>query len=58
MQSTSCKMPGWMKHKLESMLPGEISVSSYADDTILKVESKDEVKSLSMKMKEKSENLA
>ena len=58
MQSTSCKMPGWMKHKLESMLPGEISISSYADDTILKVESKDEVKSLSMKMKEKSENLA
>ena len=51
-------MPGWMKHKLESVLPGEISISSYADDTILKVESKDEVKSLSMKMKEKSENLA
>ena len=25
MQSTSCKMPGWMKHKLESRLPGEIS---------------------------------
>ena len=24
MQSTSCKMPGWMKHKLESRLPGEI----------------------------------
>ena len=23
MQSTSCKMPGWMKHKLESRLPGE-----------------------------------
>ena len=23
-QSTSCKMPGWMKHKLESRLPGEI----------------------------------
>ena len=22
MQSTSCKMPGWMKHKLESALPG------------------------------------
>ena len=21
MQSTSCKMPGWMKHKLESRLP-------------------------------------
>ena len=28
MQSTSCKMPGWMKHKLESRLPGEISISS------------------------------
>ena len=25
MQSTSCKMPGWMKHKLESRLLGEIS---------------------------------
>ena len=25
MQSTSCKMPGWMKHKLESSLLGEIS---------------------------------
>ena len=24
MQSTSCKMQGWMKHKLESRLPGEI----------------------------------
>ena len=24
MQSTSCEMPGWMKHKLESILPGEI----------------------------------
>ena len=28
MQSTSCKMLGWMKHKLESMLPGEISIAS------------------------------
>ena len=24
MQSTSCEMPGWMKHKLESRLLGEI----------------------------------
>ena len=24
MQSTSCEMPGWMKHKLKSRLPGEI----------------------------------
>ena len=28
MQSTSCKAPGWMKHKLESRLPGEISITS------------------------------
>ena len=28
MQSTSCEMPGWMKHNLEARLPGEISISS------------------------------
>ena len=28
LQSTSCKMPGWMKHKLQSRLPGEISITS------------------------------
>ena len=28
MQSTSCEMPSWMKHKQESRLPGEISVTS------------------------------
>ena len=28
MQRTSCKMPGWMKHKLESRLPGEITITS------------------------------
>ena len=28
MQSTSCEMLGWMKHKLEYGLPGEISVTS------------------------------
>ena len=27
-QSTSCEMPGWMKHKLESRLPGETSITS------------------------------
>ena len=27
-QSTSCKMAGWMKHKLESRLLGEISITS------------------------------
>ena len=28
MQSTSCKMLGWMKYKLKSRLPGEISITS------------------------------
>ena len=28
MQSTSCKMPGWMKYKPESRLTGEISITS------------------------------
>ena len=28
MESTLCKMPGWMKHKLESRFPGKISINS------------------------------
>jgi len=28
MQSISCEILGWMKHKLESRLPGEISITS------------------------------
>ena len=28
MQNTSCEMLGWMKHKLESRFPGEISITS------------------------------
>ena len=28
MQSTSCEVPGWMKHKLESRLQGEIPITS------------------------------
>ena len=28
MQSTSHELPAWMKHKLESRLPGEISITS------------------------------
>ena len=28
MQGTSCEMPGWLKHKLESRLLGEISTTS------------------------------
>ena len=48
-------MPGWMKHKLETRLPREISVNlRYADDTTLMAESKEELKSLLMKVKEES----
>ena len=28
MQSTSCEMPGWVKHKLESRLQGEMTITS------------------------------
>ena len=28
MQSTSCEMLGWIKYKLQSELPGEISINS------------------------------
>ena len=34
-QSASCKMQGWMKHKLESRSPGEIKNLRYVDDTSL-----------------------
>ena len=54
MQIASCKMPGWMKHKLQSRLLGEISIISYADDTTLMAESEEELKSLLMKVKEES----
>ena len=47
MQSTSCKMTGWMKHNLR-----------YADDTTLMPESKKELKSLLKKVKKESERLA
>ena len=51
-------MTGWMKHKLETRLPREISVNlRYADDTTLMAESKEELKSLLMKVKEKSEKV-
>ena len=47
-----------MKHKLESRLLGEISINfRYADDTTLNAESKEELKSLLMKVKEESEKV-
>ena len=51
-------MLGWMKHKLESRLPGEnINNLRYADDTTLTAESEEEIKSLLMKVKEESEKV-
>ena len=46
-------MLGWMKHKLESRLLGGISITS--DDATLMAESKEELKSLLMKVKEESQ---
>ena len=49
MQSTSCKMPGWMKHKLESRFLGEISITSDTQMAPpLLAESKEELKNLLM----------
>ena len=44
-----------MKHKLESSLLGEINNLSYADDTTIMSESKEELKRLLMNLKEESE---
>ena len=51
MHFTSFKMLGWMNHKLESRLPGEINHLRNADDTTLMEESEEELKSLLMKVK-------
>ena len=58
MQSTSCEMLGWMKHKLESRLPGEIYNVRYADETTLMAENKEELQSFLMKLTEESKKLA
>ena len=59
MRSISCEMSGWMKHKLESRLPGEISITSDMQmiPPLCKAESQEELKSLLMKVKEESEKV-
>ena len=47
-------MPDWMKYKLESRLAGEINNLRYTGDITLMAESKKELKSLLMKVKEES----
>ena len=55
MQSTSWETLGWKKHKPESRLPGEISITS--DHTTVMAESEEEPKSLLMKVKEENEKV-
>ena len=45
MQGTSWETPSWMKHRLESRLPEEISINlRYADDTTLTAEREEELR--------------
>ena len=57
MQSTSCEMSGWMKHSLESRLPGEISTTSDMQMIPPLWQSEEELKSLLIKVKEESETV-
>ena len=57
MQSTSWEMLGWMKHKLESRFPGEISITSYMQVTPPLMAESEELKILLMKVKEESEKV-
>ena len=51
-------MPGWLKHKLDSRLLGDLSITSDMQMTpTLMAESKEELKSLLMKVKEESEKV-
>ena len=52
MQSTLFEMLDWMKHKRIKIAARNINNLRYADDTTLMAESKEELKSLLMKMKE------
>ena len=54
MQTTSCKMPGWINHNLESRLLGEISITSDMQMTFYGRKER-RTKSLLMKVKEESE---
>ena len=55
-QSTSCEMLGWMNYKLELKIPGKnINNFRYAYNTTLMAESKEELKSFLMRVKEESE---
>ena len=56
MQTISCEMPGWMKHKMESRLPGEISITS--DMQMIQPVESEELKSLLIKVNEESKKVS
>ena len=56
MQSTSCETLGWKKHGIK-IAGRNLNNLTYADDTTLMAESKEELKSFLMKVKEESENV-
>ena len=65
MQNISCKLPGWMNHKLESRLLGEISIISdklgeisTTSDITPMAESDEKLKSFMTGVKEESEKMA
>ena len=58
MQRTSCEIPVWMKHKLESRLPGEISITSDMQMTSPYDRKHRRTKRLLMKVKKESEKVA
>jgi len=57
MQSTSCEMLGWIKHKLESRLPGEISITSDMQMTRHLLQKAKNLQSLLVRVKEESEKV-
>ena len=57
MQSTSCKMPVWMKQKLESRLLREILITSDMQMICTLMAESEELKSLLTKVKEESEKV-
>ena len=57
MQSTACEMLDWMKYKLGSRCPGEISIPQVCRDITLMVESEENLKRLLMKVKKESKKV-
>ena len=55
MQSTSCEILGWIKHKEIKIAGRNINNHRYSNDTIFMSENKEELKNLLMKVEEESE---